>query len=75
MRGGRNTSGGHEMPKARVKFREMQLKDPTEWFDDLNVHIDDEELLEQAAAPSADRTFGGRGTFRCLARSTRCHPR
>jgi tetratricopeptide (TPR) repeat protein len=28
----------------------MPLKDPTEWFDDLSVHIDDEELLEQAAA-------------------------
>jgi len=28
----------------------MQLKDPTEWFDDLSVHLDDEELLEQAAA-------------------------
>jgi Flp pilus assembly protein TadD len=28
----------------------MQLKDPTEWFDDLSVHIDDEELIEQAAA-------------------------
>ncbi len=25
--------------------------------------------------PSADRTFGGRGTFRCLARNTRRHPR
>jgi hypothetical protein len=28
----------------------MPLKDPTDWFDDLSVHIDDEELLEQAAA-------------------------
>jgi tetratricopeptide (TPR) repeat protein len=28
----------------------MQLKDPTEWFNDLSVHIDDEELIEQAAA-------------------------
>jgi len=28
----------------------MQVKDPTDWFDDLNVHIDDEELLEQAEA-------------------------
>ena len=28
----------------------MQLKDPTEWFDDLSVRIDDEELIEQAAA-------------------------
>lgn len=28
----------------------MQVKDPTEWFDDLSVHIDDEELIEQAAA-------------------------
>ncbi len=26
------------------------LKDPTDWFDDLSVHIDDEELIEQAAA-------------------------
>jgi Flp pilus assembly protein TadD len=28
----------------------MQFRDPTEWFDDLNVHIDDEELLEYAAS-------------------------
>ena len=28
----------------------MQVKDPTEWFDDLSVHIDDEELIKQAAA-------------------------
>jgi tetratricopeptide (TPR) repeat protein len=28
----------------------MPLKDPTEWFDDLSVHIDDEELIEQATA-------------------------
>jgi len=28
----------------------MQVKDPTEWFDDLSVHINDEELIEQAAA-------------------------
>jgi tetratricopeptide (TPR) repeat protein len=28
----------------------MRLKDPAEWFDDLSVHIDDEELREQAAA-------------------------
>src|SRR4051812_14524606 len=28
----------------------MPLKDPTEWFEDLSVHIDDVELMEQAAA-------------------------
>ena len=28
----------------------MPWKDPTEWFDDLSVHIDDDELIEQAAA-------------------------
>ncbi len=28
----------------------MPLKDPTEWFDDLSVHINDEELIEQARA-------------------------
>ena len=28
----------------------MQLKDPTEWFDDLSVHIDDEALIQEAAA-------------------------
>jgi tetratricopeptide (TPR) repeat protein len=28
----------------------MPLKDPTEWFEDLSVHIDDDELIEQAAA-------------------------
>ena len=27
----------------------MPLKDFTEWFDDLNVHIDDQELIEEAA--------------------------
>jgi Flp pilus assembly protein TadD len=27
----------------------MEFRDPTAWFDDLNVHIDDEELLEHAA--------------------------
>ena len=37
----------------------MQLKDPTEWFDDLNVHIDDEELLEQAAALEPTLLHGG----------------
>ena len=28
----------------------MQVKDPTEWFGDFSVHIDDEELIEQAGA-------------------------
>ena len=28
----------------------MPWKDPAEWFDDLSVHIDDEELIEQAEA-------------------------
>ena len=28
----------------------MPLTDPTGWYDDLSVHIDDEELIEQAAA-------------------------
>jgi len=27
----------------------MPSTDPTEWFDDFSVHIDDEELLEHAA--------------------------
>ena len=37
----------------------MQVKDPTEWFDDLSVHIDDEELLEQAAALEPTLLHGG----------------
>jgi tetratricopeptide (TPR) repeat protein len=28
----------------------MQFRDPTEWFNDLSVHIDDEELIEEAKA-------------------------
>ena len=28
----------------------MPLKDPTEWFDDLTVYVEDKELIEQAAA-------------------------
>jgi tetratricopeptide (TPR) repeat protein len=28
----------------------MASRDPAEWFDDLSVHIDDEELLEEAAS-------------------------
>jgi tetratricopeptide (TPR) repeat protein len=28
----------------------MPLRDPTEWFNDLSVHIDDDELMEQADA-------------------------
>jgi Flp pilus assembly protein TadD len=28
----------------------MRLNDPTEWFDDLTVHIADDDLIEQAAA-------------------------
>ena len=37
----------------------MQLKDPTEWFEDLNVHIEDEELMEQAAALEPTLLHGG----------------
>jgi tetratricopeptide (TPR) repeat protein len=37
----------------------MPLRDPTEWFDDLNVHIDDEELIEQAAALEPTLLHGG----------------
>ena len=37
----------------------MPLKDPTEWFDDLNVHIDDEDLIEQAAALEPTLLHGG----------------
>ena len=37
----------------------MQIKDPTEWFGDLNVHIDDEELIEQAAALEPTLLHGG----------------
>ena len=37
----------------------MQVKDPTEWFDDLSVHIDDEELIEQAAALEPTLLHGG----------------
>lgn len=28
----------------------MPLGDPADWFDNLNVHVDDEELLEHAAS-------------------------
>ena len=37
----------------------MPLKDPTQWFDDLSVHIDDEELIEQAAALEPTLLHGG----------------
>ena len=37
----------------------MPLKDPTEWFDDLNVHIDDEELLDEAAVLEPTLLYGG----------------
>jgi tetratricopeptide (TPR) repeat protein len=37
----------------------MQIKDPTDWFEDLSVHIDDEELLEQAAAMEPTLVHGG----------------
>jgi tetratricopeptide (TPR) repeat protein len=36
----------------------MPLKDPTEWFNDLSVHIDDEELIEQAAAMEPTLVYG-----------------
>src|SRR5262245_27247035 len=37
----------------------MPLKDPTEWFDDLSVYIDDEELIEQAEALEPTLLYGG----------------
>src|SRR5258705_7084263 len=40
----------------------MPLKDPTEWFDDLSVHIDDEDLIEQAAALEPTLLHGGSRT-------------
>ena len=35
------------------------MKDPTAWFEDLSVHIDDEDLLEQAAALEPTVLHGG----------------
>ena len=35
------------------------MKDPMAWFDDLSVHIEDEELLEQAAALEPTLLHGG----------------
>jgi Flp pilus assembly protein TadD len=37
----------------------MPLKDPTEWFDDLTFHIEDDELLEQAEALEPTLIFSG----------------
>jgi tetratricopeptide (TPR) repeat protein len=37
----------------------MPLKEPTEWFDDLSVHINDEELIEQARALEPTLLHGG----------------
>ena len=37
----------------------MPLQDLTDWFDDLSVHIEDEELLEQAAALEPTLLHGG----------------
>jgi len=37
----------------------MPIRDPTAWFDDPNVHIDDEELIEQAAALEPTLLHGG----------------
>ena len=37
----------------------MPSKDPTEWFDDPNVHIEDEELIEQADALELMLFHGG----------------
>src|SRR4051812_41499767 len=37
----------------------MPLKDPTEWFEDLSGHIEDEELIEQAAALEPTLLHGG----------------
>ena len=35
------------------------MKDPMAWFEDLTVHVDDEELLEQAAALEPTLLHGG----------------
>jgi len=37
----------------------MRWNDPTEWFDNLSVHIDDDELIEQAAALEPTLLHGG----------------
>jgi len=37
----------------------MRSTDPTKWFDDLSVHIDDEELIEQAEALESTLLHGG----------------
>jgi Flp pilus assembly protein TadD len=37
----------------------MPLRDPTEWFDDLTVYIDDKELIEQAAALEPTLLYSG----------------
>src|SRR5262245_44312571 len=47
------------MPIGSRLSREMPLKDPTEWFDDLSFHIEDQELLEQAEALEPTLIFEG----------------
>jgi tetratricopeptide (TPR) repeat protein len=37
----------------------MALKDPTAWFDDLSVYIEDDELIEQAKALEPTLVHGG----------------
>src|SRR5215216_2879621 len=37
----------------------MRWNDPTEWLENLSVHIDDEELIEQAAALEPTLLHGG----------------
>jgi tetratricopeptide (TPR) repeat protein len=37
----------------------MPSKDPTEWFEDLSVHIDDAELIEEATALESTLLHGG----------------
>ena len=37
----------------------MPSQDPADWFDDVNVHVDDEELLEYAAELESTLRQGG----------------
>src|SRR5688572_23772743 len=49
---GKPNSGG-------VRSSEMPSRDPAEWFDDPNVHVDDEELLAYAAEIEPALLHGG----------------
>ena len=42
----------------------MPLRDPAEWYDDLSVHIEDEEVIDQAAALEPTLHHGGRESVR-----------